>query len=761
MPFRANRVIVLRWVFLVAGLFLLGGGGIILGLNTTAQQWAQVMYPGDHLAQRSLLMAVTLISFMVSVLCLASAWGIPRGKSWGRSAGVLASIGLIGMFSPLSLAGFWCLWALAKPLELPAKAESAKSSLQSKDYWVAARQSRERRFVSFSLAVLGLLAMGWVKGYAGRLGIRSWDPGLLSLPLLLLIDVAVHEAGHVAIAWAMENRLAAICAGPFVWRDTGYGYSFSFDWKRVWTGGGFVGSAALTEENLRWKFAAEVAGGPAAALLGSLVATATFLSLPGTSFQSLWWIPGYLAVVFLFDAITNLVPLGYCDGAMLYHLIRWTPEGRLLIGRKNVDRHRYDARVLRDGADFVGDLEVWTPALEEAKASGERNAFAIALCHERLGYAHHALHNWPAAEAQFCRCLEHEPECAFDTALLVNSLSGLQRASFERHHAAEVGRTYAQALTALEKRRKNRDGLSRSVIGVMMARSHFYAGDFAKVLEEAEAALRIVPPGRDRLLLRAEAMSWKACAHYGLGAADLGWVCAIEASEMMQSPEIPRAKRNSAWNDLAEFAARLWRAGEIEKAVELLRDAITGLEKGGAVVAAAQHRIQLASMLRQAGRFTEAGRYLPDQTGLPDCTRRSLLAERARLCLATERPADAITESGWLLLLWQAEPVETALAQSLLAEACLDSGDHQRASEFAHQAAEVLGPWGHYEMASCLVTTALAQWRSDGVWLADYVERARQLIESDSILNPVAKKRLLEEQEARLRRHGVAAALPA
>jgi hypothetical protein len=57
-------------------------------------------------------------------------------------------------------------------------------------------------------------------------------------------------------------------------------------------------------------------------------------------------------------------------------------------------------------------------------------------------------------------------------------------------------------------------------------------------------------------------------------------------------------------------ASRLWIAGETEMAVELLRDAIEGLESGGAAIAAAQYRIQLASILQQTGRQAEVWQYL-------------------------------------------------------------------------------------------------------------------------------------------------------
>jgi hypothetical protein len=227
MPSRLNRVIVLRWIFLIAGVFLLFGGGIILGFHTVARQLADVFDPGDSIGQRTLITSATLVSLAVSILCLASAWGIQQGKRWTRPTGILASCGLITMFSPLSLAGFWGLWALAKPLEFPAEGEAEKSSTKSKDYWVAARKSQAQQVKLLIRFVALVVAAFWVKSYAANLGMRSWDPGVLSLPFLLLIDVAVHQMGHVAMAWALHNRLRMINIGPFTFQDVGYDTNFT------------------------------------------------------------------------------------------------------------------------------------------------------------------------------------------------------------------------------------------------------------------------------------------------------------------------------------------------------------------------------------------------------------------------------------------------------------------------------------------------------------------------------------------------------
>jgi tetratricopeptide (TPR) repeat protein len=202
----------------------------------------------------------------------------------------------------------------------------------------------------------------------------------------------------------------------------------------------------------------------------------------------------------------------------------------------------------------------------------------------------------------------------------------------------------------------------------------------------------------------------------------------------------------------------MWRVGETPLAIDWMREAINGLEAGGAPLVAAQHRVRLAGMLRVMGRLTEARKWLPEESGLPYYCLRPLLMERAHLHLAASEPSQAALACERLLPLWHAEPLETALTESLLAEACLDAGDHQRAGELSHKAAEVLGPWQHYEMATCLITIALVQRLTDGQLLPEHVEKARELIESDTLLHAIGKARLLDAQRSRLQRYAATVA---
>jgi tetratricopeptide (TPR) repeat protein len=743
-------------MFLGLGLLLLFGAGTAERLLLHSSHLAAAFFPNDVRAQVRFLGVFGLATIVAAGLCLITAWGMKDGRRWSRWTGICASTLLLPLFPWVSLAGIAGLWVLiAKWPGMEAGKKPAKPAVQSKDYWNVSRKSFPQQFVAGLLGAVGFFALRFVAAYAHKLGMNAWQPGMICLPVLLLVDVTVHEMGHVTVAWALYQKLRAINIGPFTLRNFAHGRQFHFDWKRLFSSTGFVSSASLTGGNLRSKLIAEVAGGPAAALLGALVMAAAFLSLPGTRWQAVWWIPGYLSVIFLWDGIANLIPLGYCDGSMLFHLILGTPAGRALINLSALGQVREEAESLRGQADFGKAAELWSAALDRARACGERNAFAIAFCHERLGYARHLSGDWPAAEADFRKCLGFEAECAAHTPLLVNCRSLLHEIAFERHHGAEAGRAYTCALAALEQRRKDRDRgrVGRSISGVMISRAHFHAGAFQKALEEAQAVLRILLSGRERILLRAEACTLLARAQFALGAGTLARISAAEAAESLRSPDIPPGRRNLAWNDLARFGDSLWRLGETEMAAGLMADAIAHLEDGGAVPTAARYRIKLASVHRQLGHLDEAWKCLPQAGGLPDFCHRSLLAERARLYLAAARPEDAIADCQRLLPLWRSDPVETALVESLLAEALLDAGDAAQGVVLARRAADVLGPWQHCEAANCLLTLALAQWHAEGEWSPEYVDKAWQLIELDSLLHRAGKRRLLAAQSARLKRH--------
>jgi len=364
------------------------------------------------------------------------------------------------------------------------------------------------------------------------------------------------------------------------------------------------------------------------------------------------------------------------------------------------------------------------------------------------------MQDWTGAAAQFRKCLEFEAECALSPSLLVNSWSGLQEASVERHSAGEAERAGAAAIAAIRSRQAKLNRAGLAVSRCMLAQLHLRAGAYDAAIAEAAAVLADLPCDSHRLLLRGAILSVQALAYLHLDASEHGLDRARDAASSLGSPEIPESSRNLASHHLAELGDALCKAGQSGFAVDLLRQAVARLESNGAVTAAAQSRIRLARALRALGRYAEAEYMLPEDDTLPPVLRRALLAERAEIHLALGRSAAAVTDGRALLALWQSEPappaLEVAIAEAQLARACLDARDPAQAASLALRAAQVLLSSGHPDAADCRITLALAtRQRSLAVF-----DDALRLIQSAPLLSPAEKNRRLEVERARIDSRG-------
>jgi tetratricopeptide (TPR) repeat protein len=759
MPIPSDRRILLRWIFFVSGWILLLFPSFVVRSVLGIDTWAAHAYPGNH-RQQALLFSVATLDLLVSaLLCLVTARGLKRSRRWSRWTGVCACAILLFGFPWMTIAGAAGLYTLL--FKLP-RLEAPPAPKQTTDYWTRKRKSWLQQvfiYIGFFMAVGP--GMGWFQHYAHRLGMPAWHSngkGLLYLFVFGLFITAVHEMGHATMAWALYHRVRVINIGPFTFSNIGHGYQCHFQWKQLLNSGGHVASIPSGGANIRLKVITMIAAGPAASLLNGLLMLAVFLSLPGTRWQGYWSIPAFICVLALFDGVLNLLPVGYSDGSMLFHLILWTRHGRVLIGHLQAAQMHEDADGYHKQADFEKEVELREAALRCALEGGEGGAVAIALCHQSLGHARLALEDWPGAEAEHRKCLGFEAECALHPPLAANTWLGLQRACFERHHVAEAGRAYACALPVLEGRKKDRDKIGLAVTKAMLAQVHHRAGSFDKALQEIADALRILPAGRDRLMMRAILYSTQAQCELGQGSVERSLAAARQTADIVRSGKLPSTERNLGWDELGELGEGLWQLGQGALAVELMREAIEQLELGGAAATAAQYRIKLSAALRQLGKLDEAWQCLPKDAGLSTASRRCLLAERAGLHLAAGRTEEAVDDARELVALWQTAPnepvTETAVAEALLAKAYLDAGDYAQAEAFARKAGDVLGPWQHFETAGCLVTLALAQWRATSEWGPACMDEVERLIEADPLLSPAAKSRILETETARVERHG-------
>jgi tetratricopeptide (TPR) repeat protein len=523
-------------------------------------------------------------------------------------------------------------------------------------------------------------------------------------------------------------------------------------------GGGYTGASPTSDENLRLKEIAVVGAGPAASLLNGLVFLAIFFLLPSTAWQSWWWIAAYNAMLGIVLGVSNLMPVGYSDGSMLFHLILGTEPGRALLARHRAETLQEEATELHERAEYEKEIELKRQILERVIEAGEGNAMAIAICRQKLGHAYLAAEDWPAAEAEFRLCREQETECAVNPGLAANVHAGLVWTSSRRQHPAETGRAYAAALTAIRPGKQRKERLQRTLSCAMLAQIHVRAASYDATIEETREGLDVVPGGPEGTRLKVALLLAQAEAQLCLGwIGDANESCET-AAELLRSAKIPAGRRNLAWADLGDLGKILWRAGQAEPAIGYLREAVDRLEAGGARTTAAAHRIRLCAILRQSGRAEEGAARLPDEAGLPPYLVRTLLAEKVQLHLYAGRPREAVSEARTLVELWRANPVECATelasAEALLARAHLEAGDTSEASDLAQSAFEALDQRQHPDAAGCRITAALAD---NGVSM-EAMAAARRLIEAALLVSPAEKERLISELESRVSAGGKAAA---
>ncbi len=863
LPLPDGRVF-LRWMFLALGIGILFFPEFIVHSVLRAPHWAAHLYPDEPNSYTIFMDAAYVYAGLTPLLCLAAFFGLQRRKSWGRWTGAAASSLLLFGFPLLTAAGavgLYALFAKQRPPDPQSQSMPPPPVKATTGLWISGRDSRAQPFITGITLISGFQGLALLTLYAQRNGMPAWNPGWtwwVYFFLFLSVQTALHELGHAAVAWTVFFRVRVVAIGPLTFWNDGYGYQFRLEWKRLLDSNGYMGAVPVSEDDLVVKQIAVVAGGPLLSLLAGALFLLAFLAVPGTGWEAAWWILAFNAVLGLCYAVMSLLPFGYSDGAMLYHLLRDTPAGRLLIDHIKLSLIEETADAAHSRADFPKEVEFRRVALQLAQQGGEPNSMAIALGHQALGHALLAFEDWLGAQTEFLKCLEFETECGVNPPLKANSWWGLQKACVERQWPVAAARAGAAAVKTIEERKPDRNGIGLAVTRTMLAQAHLRAGACEAALAEAAEALAILPRNRDRLMLRATAFSVQAQAYLSLGAGVRGLEAAREAAAILSSADIPEPSHNLAFDELGELGEELWKAGQSGAAIDLMRQAVTHLESGGAAVTGAQYRIKLAAALRTLGRHAEALDTLPGEETLPPGARRSLLAERAELHLATGHPQEAAADARALLALWQSEsqppiagpaqeaiadgraplalwqsesqspiagpaqeaaadarallalwqsesqppiagpaqeaiadgraplalwqsesqsPIagpaqeaaadaraplalwqsepktprtEIAVAEGLLARACLEAGHPAEAEPLARHAAGVLAPWGHPDAAGCRITQALAtRERSRAVF-----DEALRLIVSAPLLGAAEKARRLEAERARIDRFG-------
>jgi tetratricopeptide (TPR) repeat protein len=759
-----DRRVLICWMFNALGFLFLFGRRFVIHSVLRAEFWAGLFF-GEYTARYFyFLIAATIYWIPMAPLCWLTAAGLKRNKRWGLWAGYVACSLLILGFPWLTLAGGLGLYVLLNAPATQAPAAIPVSTSRSTDYWDRKRRSKVQGIVQM---VLWIGLYGWVRGwlgaYAVRAGMGAWNPGWqawLWVSAILLFNTALHESGHATVAWAVGSVVRVFSVGPFTWwRDRG-GSRFRIDWGLLFAAGGYMGAVPAGEGNLRFNEIAIIAAGPATNALTCLIALDVFFALPGTAWQQWWWIVAVVASTAGLMAIGNLIPVGYCDGTMLLHLILDTRAGRLLLDRKRVQEVEEEAQACHDRADFQKEIELKHKMLDRALALGKDNATVIAACRQALGSAYVVIDEWATAEFHYRQCLGFEAELAANPMLAANVWCGIHLTATRRHDGAEAGRACASAVAILERQKSSGNDPEPALNLTMLAQTHERNRAYQKALGEIALALRVLPGGAGAIRLRAYLLRCRALCCLGAEDVAAASVAAEAAADLWRSTAIPEAGRNLAAENIADLGAELCRTGLPVLGIDLVREGIGRLESGGAAFTAARFRIKLAAILQQLGRGEEAASILPEEQTLPSDLRRPFLAARAEILLGRGHAEPAAADGRELVGLWRSHPQapapEIASAEALFAKALLEAGHFAAAEELASKAAEVLGPRQHPDAATCVITVALARMQSAGEHDSRHFTAALELIDVSLLLRPAEKARLKEAEAARFRRSAAA-----
>jgi Zn-dependent protease len=183
-------------------------------------------------------------------------WAEEPRSVWGSPLVLLLSAALL-------LWGIGILRRLFRPRAIPPGAGPRR------------RKNRRRKPVHpldilyFQFVVLVTGASVVVIGLQWVCAASLW--ALLLTPVIFILSIVAHEAGHVVAAWAGRAVVFQVALGPFLFVRRQQGVRCSFD--RVWLTRpmGYVAGCPVEPRNLARRFCFFAAGGPLASLAAGLI----------------------------------------------------------------------------------------------------------------------------------------------------------------------------------------------------------------------------------------------------------------------------------------------------------------------------------------------------------------------------------------------------------------------------------------------------------------------------------------------------------
>lgn len=749
----------LRWSFRTVGWALWVLPGFVLKRLLPLYAWAATRFADQPVTLAKIMIAVVLCMLVIGTLCQATAWGLKRNRSWARTTGTVASIGLLFGFPWLTVIGAMGLFYIRSLRPVKEVHISDPNLLRPRDSFPA-------WIVGVLSGILWVVGLAYLFRYAHTLGLPSyrtayWWPMLI---LAELVVVTVHEFGHALQAWAVGFRFKAINIGPLTVKKRARGHSFHLDLTRLVGGGGYMSAVPTSERHIRVNQILVVFAGPFLSLTAGLALLVVFLNLPGSRWEESWQRIGIFTVLFVVDFIRNLIPVGYTDGSLLLHLLLWTPKGREFSSAWMAGKEHEEAAALQAQTNFEGEVEQRRRILEQALPHLAPNSLDLASRYQELGFAELRAKRPGAAIENLAKSLEIFRACPnAHPLLLANSWMGLHSAyRLDQRPDSAMG-AYAEAVKAFEAAIGNLPPAAVPELRMAVARMHLDWRAYQAASDEVGLALEKLQRSAKTLLLHAKLLALQAECEFCLGCPERGHAAARQAQEMLRSPEIGDAEHAQAIAELGSIAVGYWMVGLVDEAVALLHEAIPLMERRDEVNRTARLKVTLAEILRKAGRLPEAMAALPPDRDLTPGLREALLSQRAQIQLRAGQMDAAIAD---LLEAWslkKADPhasaAEVATAQGALAEALLDSSRFNEAEQLARSACDVLASASHPNAAGPLITLAIVCRERQPEKTSAFLEEALRLISDAPLLKVASRARFLEAEATRLERFGLA--LPA
>ena len=734
-----------RWTLAVSGVLLL----VLPGWSPVRLLTATAHRELDDSQLRALVFLM-VSQVLASALCIAAALILSKPGRWQVRLGRAGAIALLLFGFPwLILPGLFVLYALIHPPGTPQSAAHARG----KSIWWSSLFGGPALIAGWTMVVNQAPYWGLPASSLGSSIIWVWF-------CAEFVEITVHELGHTLAAWAVGFRVRTLCIGPLtIWNEPGKPRRVQFQWQRLlMVQGGYVGCIPTAEEGVRGNMILVVLCGPLVAIIAGMGLFSLALASPGTVWESHWDVLAAVALLFLVDSLANLIPAGNLDGAHLLHLLLWTERGKAYVASLRTGKLREDATASRSSGDLEGEVALLERALRESVDGGERRPEALASHYMALGFGLLRVQRWADAEVNLKKSLEFLGSGASNPALDANSWMGLHTVYHVTQRSDEAGRAYHASVAAFRRVLEKRlpPAMACSVRGAI-GRMHVDQDQLDAGLDELDRALESLPSGDAHHVDRATLLRSRAECEFLMGMPDRGLEDAARAARIFRAALAREQQAAHVLGELALVGLVVWKSGRWQRAADLVKEAVEGLEARALTARAAVQRLTLSLILRKAGQLDEALAALPREEDLPASKREAWLLARGEISLLAARAADAILDFERALSLAREtshpDPVHSAATECALAEACLDAGRDQDAEALATSAGAILHEARHPEESRAQLALARLAWKrgADGTtpW-----RHALETMRCAPLIEPATRARWLEQVASTLSRDG-------